>query len=425
MRRIGSGVVSWVVVAAVTAMLSPVSMAFASVNDDQVTSQKLKEADGTSGQNANSGSGVKTAHIQDGAVTASKLGLVCPTGNYLQYVVGSGWVCSAGTAGPVGPQGPIGLTGPQGLTGAIGLQGTSGPIGATGEQGPVGVAGATGPVGPTPHYANVTVVAKSGGDYVTPWDAFTDINTWCGTPTEYNKCLIKIMPGIYDIPEGGLFRPASNVDIEGSGRETTKLRVNAYYWQVNNSETRSLTYETQGSALTVTYGSPKFTNVNFVIVGDGGKKGITILEANPIFENIEIIFKASGGTSNPNGDTNHGIYQDYGNSIFNNVNIVIESHDFVRMFYGVEGHASNMVIDNMKIIGMNSSDVGIMMMASGSTGQQAILKVKNSIIPSSKFYGAFGVFINTELGELPFVDTYNPTTVKTINCYDSSYSPVQ
>jgi len=46
---------------------------FASVNDDQVTSQKIKEADGTSGQDTNSGSGVKTGHIQDTAVTNSKI----------------------------------------------------------------------------------------------------------------------------------------------------------------------------------------------------------------------------------------------------------------------------------------------------------------------------------------------------------------
>ena len=39
------------------------SVSIASVNDDQVTSQKIKEADGTSGQNTNSGSGVKTGHI--------------------------------------------------------------------------------------------------------------------------------------------------------------------------------------------------------------------------------------------------------------------------------------------------------------------------------------------------------------------------
>jgi hypothetical protein len=47
--------------------------AFAAVANDEVTSIKLKEADGTSGQNTNSGSGVKTGHIQDGAVTDAKI----------------------------------------------------------------------------------------------------------------------------------------------------------------------------------------------------------------------------------------------------------------------------------------------------------------------------------------------------------------
>jgi len=53
------------------ALLSPA--VYASVSDDQVTSQKIKEADGTSGQNTNSGSGVKTNHIQNGAVTDAKI----------------------------------------------------------------------------------------------------------------------------------------------------------------------------------------------------------------------------------------------------------------------------------------------------------------------------------------------------------------
>jgi len=37
--------------------------AFAAVANDEVTSVKLKEADGISGQDTNSGSGVKTNHI--------------------------------------------------------------------------------------------------------------------------------------------------------------------------------------------------------------------------------------------------------------------------------------------------------------------------------------------------------------------------
>ncbi len=40
---------------------------------DSVLSAQIKEADGVSGQDTNSGSGIKTGHIQDGAVTDSKI----------------------------------------------------------------------------------------------------------------------------------------------------------------------------------------------------------------------------------------------------------------------------------------------------------------------------------------------------------------
>lgn len=43
------------------------------IANNAVTSAKLREADGTSGQNANTGSGVKTAHLQNGAVSEVKL----------------------------------------------------------------------------------------------------------------------------------------------------------------------------------------------------------------------------------------------------------------------------------------------------------------------------------------------------------------
>jgi hypothetical protein len=48
-------------------------LAFAGVSTDQVQSIHIKEADGTSGQVAHQGSGVKTPHIQDSAVTAAKI----------------------------------------------------------------------------------------------------------------------------------------------------------------------------------------------------------------------------------------------------------------------------------------------------------------------------------------------------------------
>jgi hypothetical protein len=44
------------------------------IADNAITSAKLREADGTSGQNTNTGNGVKTAHIQNGAVSEAKVG---------------------------------------------------------------------------------------------------------------------------------------------------------------------------------------------------------------------------------------------------------------------------------------------------------------------------------------------------------------
>jgi hypothetical protein len=120
------------------------TVAFASVNDDQVTSQKIREADGTSGQNTNSGSGVKTGHIQDGAVTESKIG------------------------GTISQSKVTGLE-----TALAGKSDVTHSHDVLYQQ----------------KYGKVAVVAQTGGDYTDPVIAMNDTATWCGT-----LCT----PGVYD-----------------------------------------------------------------------------------------------------------------------------------------------------------------------------------------------------------------------------------
>lgn len=159
---------------------------------------------------------VTATQLANGAVTAAKLGIVCSTGQILQYT-STGWVCSAGTPGPVGPQGPQGIQGIQGSAGAVG---PDGPQGLKGDTGATGATGPQGPVGQTPHYANVVVVAKSGGDFTDPVAALNSITD----ASAVNPYLVKIMPGVYDIGAYSL-KIQSYVDVEGSGKNNTIINA--------------------------------------------------------------------------------------------------------------------------------------------------------------------------------------------------------
>lgn len=100
--------------------------------------------------------------------------------------------------GPMGPPGPQGVAGPAGADGAVGPQGP---------QGIAGPAGPEGPEGPAAVYGNMTVVALSGGEYASPVDALGNISDWCGVASATNPCLVKIMPGRYDLSTNSISLP--------------------------------------------------------------------------------------------------------------------------------------------------------------------------------------------------------------------------
>ncbi len=245
------------------------SCAAAEAATDNVLSANIREAVvGSTDQNTNQGSGIKTDHIVDGAVTAPKLAIPCPDGLYLKYSAASGWGCSDGTPGPVGPQGPIG------------------------------------PEGPMPHYANVAVVASSGGDYSSPVQALAETSIWCSAPSAANRCLIKIMPGTYDLGAGTVFMQ-EYTDIEGSGVGSTTLLGEVHFQLIDQAELRLLTVKStvdQGfgmvRGLMVFGGSPRISDVAVVAQGETvwgiSTEGVSDSSAAPVLRRVTI--DAAGST---------------------------------------------------------------------------------------------------------------------------------
>lgn len=96
-------------------------------------------------------------------------------------------------------------------------------------------------------YNKVAIVALTGSNYADPVAAMTNLGSWCGTPSATNPCLMKIMPGVYDVGTNSV-EMVPFVDIEGSGVKTTQIVGHGLYvvHGAANAELRSLYVENGG-----------------------------------------------------------------------------------------------------------------------------------------------------------------------------------
>ncbi len=175
-------------------------------------------------------------------------------------------------------------------------------------------------------YSGMTIVAKSGGDYKEPRTAMNDLGSWCGTPDAANPCLVRIMPGVYDMRNNALTMEPY-VDIEGSGENITTITsahssgtsdaASATVVGADNAEIRFLTVANRGGS---TYSlafhnhsaSPKITNVTIAASGGTNNRGVNNLSSSsPIMTNVTAT--VSGGT------TNYGLYNTLSSPTMSNV----------------------------------------------------------------------------------------------------------
>ena len=305
-----------------------------------------------------------------------------------------------GLQGPQGEKGDKGLQGPQGLKGEkgdIGLQGPQGEKGGTGLQGPQGVKGDTGlkgDQGGTPEhewvnnslrfknpdnswgelvnlkpdillYSKVAIVAKSAGNYTNPVDAMDNLSEWCGQPSQENPCMVKIMPGIYDIGSKTLTMQ-SYVDIEGSGENITTIQakpeniINYRYPVIKAANNADLRYikikntdisDYSRTGILIVDSSPKIYMITV-----NAACGIHIQgSSSPTIEFVNLLVLKSNSSFNTSGTDSKGIdlYDVDGHIVLKNISVKSQYLDgkFVGICYGYDCNTATTELFNIHING--------------------------------------------------------------------------
>lgn len=179
---------------------------------------------------------------------------------------------------------------------------------------------------------NVCVVALSGGDYDNPAGAMSRYKQWCVAPTETNKCVLKIMPGVYTIGTSPI-QMQPFVDIEGAGENTTIIQGSlssaseGLVRGASNAEIKSLTIKNAGQgasaiAISNNSASPKITNVVALATG-GTNNNYGVYNCNlssPALTNVTA--SASGGFNN------RGIYNLFSSPGMTNVSATASGGDY-------------------------------------------------------------------------------------------------
>jgi hypothetical protein len=159
-------------------------------------------------------------------------------------------------------------------------------------------------------YARVALVAvggaAGGGDYADPLAAIADFGTWCGTPSAANPCLVKVLPGVYDVSGNGYLFMRPFIDVEGSGAGVTTIRgagsstfglVRFGYW---NSDLRALSVEATGDNPAVFFANCVGRMSDVDVRAAGPTRAVGILASggstNAVLQGVTV--RASGAGAN-------------------------------------------------------------------------------------------------------------------------------
>ena len=209
-------------------------------------------------------------------------------------------------------------------------------------------------------YASLIMTTAHVATFNSPVTAMKLVATWCGTPAADNPCLIKILPGVYDLA-GGSLTMQPFVDIEGSGEITTIITStfanSANAGVVNgsdNAEIRFLTVTNTGpggnsyaSAIANNASSPKITHVTAVSTCSGfGCAGVYNSGSSPIMTNVTVT--ATGGAETA------GVYNTASSSpVMRQVTATASATGSSLDAYGVYNSSSSPIMDDVTATAKN------------------------------------------------------------------------
>jgi len=239
----------------------------------------------------------------------------------------------------------------------------------------------------------IAIVAKSGGDYTGPVSAMSNVASWCGTPSEANACLIKVMPGVYDLA-GASLTMQPYVDIEGSGENETTVSsaVNSLSSGVVNGAglvegdnctgISNLTVKntaSSGTATAIYIGEGQTMNITHVtatVKGDGNNNYAIFNLGNATMSNVTA--SASGATSN------FGVYYGDTGGTMSHITATAEGGSFSHGVW--VGACANVILDNVTAAASGAtSNYGVYNADSSMTMNQVIATAKGG----SYSYGVY------------------------------------
>jgi len=354
-------------------MFSLFSSTVFAVPDDSILSQHIKEADGTTGQDTNTGSGIKTGHIQDGAVTTGKI----VDGAVTTPKIADGAVTDAKISGPISGT-------------KLGSHNHSGSDIADGSVTTSKIAAGAITPDKVGFYNNVIIVAPSGGDFTSPVNAMNAITDASAS----NPYLVKIMPGVYTLNDNAFMRIPAYVDIEGSGKGTTIINGNGILFQYYQPST---TRNAELRNITITSGYGPGLGYGHLIYISGGYLSLFNVDINSISPVMQ-------GLRPPSCVS----VLDSSTVILNNVNCSV----------------SGLSVSGIHMTGTSTLKVLNSSIITSSTAPDNI-NWNNVVLVQS--YAVNNIFmVNSLLTAGINTVTYNSdvSNVKIVNCYDGNYNPI-